>query len=188
VKNNKINCTEFERLEMKLLDNELTDAEKSKMLEHTRICEKCARELELYKGIKEDLSALPVPRVGADFTDNVMSAVCALPKTGRSKGLALAAMCAVLGAVSSVAGLLSLIMLNSGALAEVLYKTPQLTRLLTALSQANGNAETLLSGAAGIVGAYTDSIAFAVIAAVMIAAGIYSTLNPFGKHLFNGKR
>jgi anti-sigma factor RsiW len=176
VKNNKITCTEFEQLEMKLLDNELTDAEKAKMDEHTRHCIRCARDLELYTSLAEDMQTLPEPQIKADFTQNVMQSVHAIPQ--KNKGLAFVAMCAVMGAVSSVTGFVSFVLLNSGALTAMLYQNQQLTDLVTALSQANGRADAVVAQAVGLVGANTDSVTYAVTALVMIGFGIYSAIAP----------
>jgi anti-sigma factor RsiW len=176
VKNNKITCTEFERLEMKLLDNELTGAEKARMDEHTRHCKHCAEDLALYMSLAEDMQALPTPQIKADFTQDVMQSVYALPQ--KNKGLEFVALCAVMGAVSSVVGFVSLVMLNSGVIMAVLNQSPQLKSLVTALSQTNGRAGLVVAQAVSLVGANTDGIICAVTALVMIGFGIYSALKP----------
>ncbi len=132
-------CSEFERLEMKYLDGDISPEELDKIKEHTDNCNKCSREFQLYEGLKEDFALLPLPQVPDNFTAEVMHSVRMLPKgNGR---LMLLVLSSVIAAVSSVTGFLNLVVINSHSILEEFAKGDMPSPLVAAvkLTAAVGN-------------------------------------------------
>ena len=104
-------CSEFERLEMKYLDGNISEGEYGAMREHMSHCDSCSRDFELYARLNEGFGELEGPTVPEGFTADVMQRVEALPS--RSCRLVFLVFCSVIAAVSSVVGFLNLVVINS---------------------------------------------------------------------------
>jgi len=109
-------CSEFERLEMKYLDGNISDGEYAAMCEHMDLCDKCKRDFELYTRLNEGFAELDEPMVPDSFTADVMLKVEALP--ARSGRLVFLVFCSVIAAVSSVVGFLNLVVINSPVIVD----------------------------------------------------------------------
>lgn len=109
-------CSEFERLEMKYLDGNISDREYGAMREHMSLCDNCRRDFELYARLNEGFAELDEPTVPDGFTTDVMRRVEALP--ARNGRLMFLVFCSVIAAVSSVVGFLNLVVINSPVIVD----------------------------------------------------------------------
>lgn len=170
-------CSDFEKLENKYMDGNITPEEHEAMLAHAGECESCRRELALCDEIMSGLENLPVPQIQEDFTLNVMSAVRAVPKPNR--GLLFLVVCSVVGALSSVAGFLNLVILNRAELVEAIADNAVLApfvSLINMLAAFDSAARELASSVLALFDIYKESMTFGAFAAGIIALGIYAAL------------
>lgn len=177
-------CSEFEKLEMKYMDGNITPEEKAEMLEHSGQCDACRKELEIYIGMLANLEQLPAPVPKDDFTDRVMKGVAAIPRPNR--GILFLVICSIISAVSSVAGFLNLVILNRTQLVDTLSDSSALmpfVKLINLLAAADAAIGQLFSSVLGIFDIYRDTITFGALAAAIIALGIYTALK---NSLFGG--
>lgn len=171
-------CSEFEKLEMKYMDGNITDEEMKKMREHTEECSSCREELALYGAMLENMQKIPVPVPSDSFTAEVMKGVEQLPQ--RSKGLMFLVVCSVVSALSSIAGVLNLAVLNRAELVEVLSSDSMLkpfVGLINLLAAADELMGELLTAVFAVLELYKDSLTFGALAVAIIVLGIYAALN-----------
>lgn len=170
-------CSDFEKLENKYMDGNITPEEHEAMLAHAGECESCRRELALCDEIMQGLENLPIPQVQEDFTLNVMSAVRAVPKPNR--GLLFLVVCSVVSALSSVAGFLNLVVLNRAELVEAIADNAVLApfvSLINMLAAFDSAARELASSVLALFDIYKESMTFGAFAAGIIVLGIYAAL------------
>ncbi len=171
-------CIEFEKLEMKYMDGNITDDEKKLMLKHMLKCSKCKAEYEVYSRITADLQVLPLPLPDEDFTAGVMASVATIPR--QSKGLLFIVICSIISAVSSVAGFFNLIILNRVQLVDklsdnALFKPmAELINVLASFDKAMGE---IIYSVFAVLGSYRDTITFTALSIAIIGIGVYTALN-----------
>lgn len=141
-------CIDFEQLEMKYMDGSISDAEIHELKEHISGCESCRKEYEVYSLIMTELPKIQEPVPEKDFTSEVLFAVSSLPKP--CKGLKFLVLCAVTAAISSVAGVLNLALLNQAELTAVLSSHPLTSQLVQLIE--------LLAGADNAIKAFSSKL------------------------------
>lgn len=170
-------CSDFEKLENKYMDGDITPKEHDEMLAHTEECKDCRRELALCENLLSGLEGLPIPQAREDFTLNVMSAVRAVPKPNR--GILFLVVCSVISALSSAAGFFNLVILNRTELVEAIEDNAVLApfvRLINTLAAFDSAVRELASTVLALFDIYKESMTFGAFAAGIIALGIYAAL------------
>lgn len=170
-------CSEFEKLEMKYMDGNITPDEKTKMLEHTSKCPHCSEEMELYSQMLINFEQLPIPVPHEDFTENVIKAAAAIPHPNH--GLLFLVVLSIISAVSSFAGFLNLVIINRTELVDTLSDSSALmpfVRLINLLAAADAAIGELFSSIPVIFDIYKENLTFGALAAAIIVLGIYTAL------------
>lgn len=174
-------CSDFEQLEMKYMDGSISNAEIHELNEHISECESCRKEYEAYSLIMAELPKIQEPVPEEDFTRKVLLTVANLPKP--CKGLKFLVLCAVTAAISSVAGVLNLALLNQAELTAALSSNPltvRLVQLIELLAGADNAIKAFSSRLVMLTGYSIDTLTTPLMLICITMLCIYTLLNTIG--------
>lgn len=171
-------CSEFEQYEMEYMDGNLSADKISELKEHISQCKGCKKEYEIYAEMISGFDKIQELTPEDTFTDNVLTAISALPKP--CKGLKFLVLCAVTAAISSLAGVLNLALLNQSELTATLSSSPltiHFVKLIELLAKANDIFLDFLSHVTLIISSGMDVLVAPLMLLCITALCVYTVFN-----------